>query len=81
MDILLLLIFSISNIVCFVIGAKVGQKVVKGESIELPKPVEAIREHKSREEAKKKQDRLDVIMHNINAYDGTSNGQKEVPKR
>ena len=80
MDILVLLILSISNIVCFVIGAIVGQKVVKGESIELPKPLEAIKEQKSRDEAKKKQERIDVIMHNINTYDGTSNGQADVPR-
>lgn len=82
MEILLLLIFSISNTACFCIGAKVGQKVNKDEPIELPKinPVEAIREHKSRQKAEKEQNRIETILHNIEVYDGSSNGQREVPK-
>ncbi len=82
MEILLLLIVSISNIVCFVVGAKIGQKVDKGESIELPSinPMEVIREHQSRREEERVQKRVETILENIEAYDGTSNGQKEVPK-
>lgn len=71
------------NIMCVVIGAKIGQKVVKGEPIELPQinPVEAMREQKQRRAEERKQRRLDTILHNIDTYDGTSNGQREVPKR
>lgn len=71
------------NVMCFFIGAKVGQKIVKGEPIELPQinPVEAIREQKQRRAEERKQRRLDAILHNIDTYDGTSNGQREVPKR
>lgn len=80
MDILILLIFSISNITCFYIGAKVGQKVVKGERIETPNPVRAIENHKARKEAERKQNKLDVILRNIDKYDGTSLGQEDVPR-
>ena len=82
MEILLLLIVSISNIVCFIVGAKIGQKVDKGESIELPSinPMEAIREHQNRREEERERERVETILENIEAYDGTSNGQKEVPK-
>ena len=82
MEVLTLAVFAIANIFCFVIGAKVGQAVSKGEKVEMPSinPMEAIREHQAKKEAERKQDRMDVVMSNIDAYDGTSNGQRDVPK-
>lgn len=82
MEILLVLTVGAMCIGCFVIGAKVGQKVVKGEDIELPNinPVEAWHEHQERKEAQKEQDRLEVLLQNIENYDGTAIGQKNVPK-
>lgn len=78
-----LLIFGITNILCFVIGAKVGQKVTKGEDIKLPNvnPMEAIRAHQNKVEARIEQDRMDTIMRNIEAYDGTGRGQEDIPSR
>ena len=65
---------------CFVIGAKVGQKVSKGEEIEVPSvnPFEAYRKHEAKREAEKEQEKIDTIMQNIECYDGTSKGQKDV---
>ena len=82
MEVLTLAVFAIANIFCFVIGAKVGQKVVKGEKVEMPNlnPLEAIKEHYSKLEAEKEQERLDTILENIESYDGTSNGQRDVPR-
>jgi hypothetical protein len=82
MDVLLLAVFAASNILCFMVGAKVGQKVAKGEEVKLPSvnPLEAYREHQSIKEAKKEQERMDVILANIDRYDGTSNGQVDVPR-
>ena len=82
MDILLILTVGTLNVVCFLIGAKVGQRVSKNETIELPtlNPVEAIRKHHSKREADRKQSRLETIMGNIESYDGTSNGQHDVPE-
>ena len=67
---------------CFIVGAKVGQKVSKGEDIKVPtiNPIEAIREHNNKKEAEMAQDRLDTIMKNIESYDGTPNGQEDVPR-
>ncbi len=73
-------IVGVLNIACFFIGAKVGQKVSKGEPIEAPNPIRAITEHREKKEARREQDRIDVIMQNIESYNGTSSGQKEVPK-
>lgn len=81
MDIVLLLaIASLSNIACFVIGAKVGQKVVKNEPIETPtvNPFKAYREKKEQQEAEEAKNRIDTILRNIDNYDGTDNGQEEV---
>ena len=82
MEVLTLAVFGAVNIFCFVIGAKVGQAVSKGEKVEMPNinPIEAIREHQSKREAEREQDRVGVIMNNIDTYDGTSNGQRDVPR-
>ena len=82
MEILLALTVGTLNIVCFFIGAKVGQTASKGESIEPPNlnPLKAIREHNDKRHAEKEQDRLNTIMENIERYDGTERGQKDVPR-
>ena len=83
MEVLLLLVMGVTNILCFIIGAKVGQTVSKGETIETPNlnPMEAIRRNQDRKEARREQDRIDVIMQNIDRYDGSGAGQKDVPGR
>ena len=80
--ILLIAVVGTLNVVCFLFGAKVGQTVAKGEKIELPSvnPLEAIREHNARKAAEKEQESIDVIMRNIERYDGTPQGQEEVPR-
>lgn len=82
MEILLLLTMGLVNIFCFLVGARVGQKVSRDERVEVPNlnPVAAVREHRERREADRKQERIDTIMHNIDSYDGTSAGQKEIPR-
>ena len=82
MEVLLMAVMAASNILCFLIGAKVGQKVVKGEEVQLPKvnPVEAYREHEARKEAERVKDKIDTIMRNIDSYDGTGYGQEDVPR-
>ena len=85
MEVLLCLIMTImsaSNILCLVIGAKIGQKVSKGEAIETPtlNPLKGVEEHRAKKEAKKEQEMVDAIMRNIEAYDGTGKGQEDVPR-
>ena len=67
---------------CFFVGAKVGQMTSKGEEITLPtlNPFEAYRRQEARQEAQAEQDRINTIMRNIENYDGTSNGQEDVPR-
>lgn len=77
---LLVALTGFLNIACFIIGAQVGQKVVKGEKVELPNlsPIKAIKDSKVRKEIERKQDKLEKVMRNIDRYDGTSRGQEDV---
>lgn len=80
MEILLVLAVGTLNIVCFLLGVKVGMSVVKGEPIELPSinPLKAYREQKDRKKAEREQEKLATILQNIEAYDGTGANQKDV---
>lgn len=79
MTILILLVVCISNILCFYIGALIGNKVSRGEELRLPRASELAEEKRDRRAAREKQERIDVIMRNIDAYDGTGFGQRDVP--
>lgn len=83
MEVLLVLVSSAACMLCFLIGAKVGQAVTKGERVELPNmnPMQAVRDHRAKKQAQMEQDRLDTILRNIESYDGTSRGQEDVPGR
>ena len=65
---------------CFIVGAKVGQKVAKGEEIKMSyeNPFEAYRKREAKREAEKEQNKIDTILQNIECYDGTTKGQKDV---
>lgn len=64
----------------FLIGAKVGQTVHKGEDINLPavNPMEVYKEHQAKKEAEIEQKRFDTILNNIDNYNGTSEYQEDV---
>lgn len=83
MDIVLVVAVGAMCIACFMVGAKVGQTVSKGEDIKLPtvNPLEAYREHEQRKAAKDEQERVETILQNIEAYNGTADGQRDVPGR
>ena len=68
------------NIICFVVGARVGQKVSKGEEIKLPviNPLEDVREHNKNKKADEAMSKVKKIMQNIERYDGTGAGQQDV---
>lgn len=83
MEIALVFVVGAMNIACFLIGAKVGQTVTHGKDIEVPtiNPMEAYRKHEAKKAALEEQNRIDTIMQNIENYDGTDHGQKDVPGR
>ena len=80
--ILIILAVGTLNIACFFIGAKVGQKVSKGETIETPALnfVKWQRNAKARKAAEEAQERYDTILRNIERFDGTERGQEDVPR-
>ena len=83
MEVLLLLVMGAINIFCFIAGAKVGQATAKGEKVEMPtiNPMQVVKDQRAKKEAEKEQSRIDTILQNIEAYDGTSLGQQDVPGR
>lgn len=83
MEVLLVLVVAAACIVCFLIGAKVGQTVSKGEEIKLPtvNPLELVQEHREKRAAREERDKVETILRNIESYDGTGYGQEDVPGR
>lgn len=80
MEILLVLVTGALCVACFFIGAKVGQTASRGENITLPDPVKAKRERQERKDADREQERYNTILENIERYDGTPTGQKDIPR-
>ncbi len=72
-----ILIVSGLNIVCFLIGAIVGQRVFERTPV-IINPVKEIKEMKEEREISKEEQRFKDIADNIDAYNGTSIGQKEI---
>ena len=80
MEVWILLFGGVLNILCFMIGASIGQKAVKGERIETPNlnPVTAVQNAVEKYEEDKKERQLETILDNIDSYNGTAIGQKAV---
>ena len=79
-----LVLVGIQNLVCVIIGLKIGLALNKGEPFSLPNPIEKYEEHQAKKEAKKQakaeQDKIETILKNIENYDGTGFGQMDVPR-
>jgi hypothetical protein len=79
MEVLLPVVFiCLSNVVCLIVGTKIGQNVTQGKKVKLPDPVAKIQSFKESQEYKKEQEALDTMLYNIDVYDGTSLGQKDI---
>ncbi len=80
LEILILIVgIGLINVLCFLIGARTGQKTSKGEDITLPNlnPVEAVRTYEESRQQKKEEDNFNTMLENIEVYDGTNIGQKD----
>ena len=77
----LLFLFRIFIILSYTLGLKNGQKLKNNEEIKIPEinPVKIVRNEIETFEQKKKQDAYDTMMANIDNYDGTGLGQKDIP--
>ena len=76
----LLFLFGIFIIVAYTLGLKNGQKLKNNEEIKMPEvnPIKIVRNEIDAFEQRKKQDVYDTIMANIDNYDGTGLGQKDI---
>lgn len=72
-----ILIVSSLNLVCFLIGAMVGQRAFERKPI-IMNPIKEIKEHKIEKEIDKEEQKFRDIADNIDAYNGTSIGQKKI---
>ena len=76
----LITLTTLLNMCCFLMGARIRQKVDKGQDITMPNPVKTIQEFNENLETKKAQERDRIIAENIDNYDGTSIGQQDIPR-
>lgn len=83
MEILLCTVFGVFILFSFVIGVRIGQKLNNNEPIRL-NPIKAIDEYKEEKEVKRQiketETKLNVMLDNIDSYDGTGLGQKDIPR-
>ena len=88
MDFLILLTVGGLNIVCFSAGVRIGARVARSREgkretggISFQNPLKAYRQREARRQVKAEEERVRAILSNIDTYDGTSNGQKDIPGR
>lgn len=81
MTILISILISTINLLCFYFGVRIGQKVAKKEEIKIAgiNPVKVIETINQSNEDRKEQERMRIIAENIDAYDGTGLGQQDIP--
>lgn len=80
MEYIELIIYGVSMCVAFFLGAYVKTQ----KEIKVVNPITTIKEtidkQYSKREAEKEQEIYKTIAENIDRYDGTSRGQKEIPR-
>ena len=72
-----ILVVSAMNILCFLIGAVVGQRVFERKPV-IINPVKEIQDHIEETEHDKEEENFKTIADNIDNYNGTSIGQKRI---
>ena len=78
--VLLAIIISLGNIMCLFIGINTAQKLIKNEDVKLPNlnPIEMVEDYKKSKKIEEENSKFNIIMNNIDNYDGTGANQKEV---
>jgi len=75
-----LIVYGISMCIAFLLGAYVKE----GKEIKVVNPIQSIKqgieEKAAKREMEKEQEIYKTIAENIDNYDGTSRGQKEMPR-
>ena len=82
--IILCTIFGVFILFAFAKGIELGQRLNRNERIEIKSPVavtsEKIKEHKTNKTLAEEQEIMKINLENIDNYNGSSLGQKEIPK-
>ena len=80
-SIVLCTIFGVFILVAYSLGLKNGQRISKNEEVVMPNinPVKVVTEEIEKHEEKKKQQAYEIMMSNIDNYDGTGLGQQDIP--
>ncbi len=71
-------LFSLSNVVCLIVGVRIGQKASMGEEVRLPNLIEKVREIRDTNDRTKEQEAIKTMLYNIDVYDGTGMGQRDI---
>lgn len=79
--IILCTIFGVFVLLSYTLGLRNGQRLSKNEEISIPElnPIKAIQSEIESHEERKKQEQFDIMMANIDNYDGTGIGQQNIP--
>ena len=74
-------IFGLIIIAAYTLGLRNGQKLIKKEEITVPNinPIKIVEQIKETKENKKEQVAYDIMMSNIDNYDGSSLGPRDIP--
>jgi hypothetical protein len=75
----MLMALGIQTVLCCVLTVFL-LKQMNAKEMQIPSPIMAVKEHKAKKLAKKELDMVETIMTNIDNYDGTDNGQMDVPR-
>lgn len=80
--ILLIFLVGCFILVAYTLGLKNGQKLKNNEEIKMPEvnPVRLLKNEMENYEEKKKQEINEINMFNIDNYDGTGLGQRDIPR-
>ena len=73
--------FGVFILVAYSLGLKNGQRLSKNEEVIVPNvnPLKVITEEIEKHEERKKQQIEEINSYNIDHYDGTGLGQKDIP--
>lgn len=80
-------IFGVFILISFILGVRIGFKLRKEDTISgfNLNPVKAIIERKEEkrfiEKQEEEQKQIEIMLANIDTYDGTGIGQKDIPNR
>lgn len=75
---ILAVLTPILSVFCFIKGYNIGARETNKPEIKLETPMQKIERAKENKKAAEKRSRLNTLLENIENYDGSSKGQKEL---